>query len=333
MKFKKYVLTRAGLFAAVVVLAVSVEAVPFNYNEGDVLVCFRQTPSGSYDLVVDAGPVSTFTNLPVGSQIVISPNYYTGSQLGVLGTNNLAWSAFAYYKSGSAANTIFMSDPWDYTQDPATYPDPWSRGPTTSQGITIGYLSNIAYGATNTAATSSDPTITANASATATLVPENRNTSPYLSYYNGLGLPNHDDFHGSFGGVPEQFTGTTFTTDGIPFRSDFYQLTPYNGPVPPDGDYLGYFEFSTNGVMTFTSENTHATVVAATNVTITRSGTTNTISFITGAIGTYTLHGTNNVAAPIATWPAIGQVPGNGGQQSITDVSAGGSMFYTVGAQ
>ena len=123
------------------VLAVSARAVPFNYNEGDVLVCFRQTPSGSYDFVADAGPVSTFTNLPVGNQIVISPTYYTGSQLGVLDTNNIAWSAFAYYKSGSNPNTIFLTDPWDYTVDPANYPDPWYCAPSSSQGAIIAYLS------------------------------------------------------------------------------------------------------------------------------------------------------------------------------------------------
>jgi hypothetical protein len=336
MNLTKCLLTRAGLLAASAFLAVSAQAVPFNYTEGDVLVCFRVYPSGSYDLVVDAGPVSNYTNLPVGSQIVISPNYYSGSQLGVIGTNDIAWSAFAYYKSGSNPNTIFMSNPWDYTQDPATYPQPWSCGSPNAQGLTVAYLANVAFCATNANPGGSDSTITANASATATLVAETRNTAPYLSYYNGLGLPNHDDFHGTFEGYPEQVTGPTFTTDGINFRSDFYRLTPgpYGGGLGPDGDYLGYFEFSTNGVMTFTAQHTHdIPVVAATNVTITRSGTTNTVSFTTGASGTYTLYGTNNVAAPISTWPAIGQVTGNGGQQSITDVTTGGKMFYTVGAQ
>lgn len=61
-----------------------------NYTTGDVLLCFRN--GGTYDLVVDAGPVSTFTGLAMNQRYPITA--YTGSQLGQLSTNSLDWSAF-----------------------------------------------------------------------------------------------------------------------------------------------------------------------------------------------------------------------------------------------
>jgi hypothetical protein len=57
----KLSLNKVALFSAFVVMAGSAQA-QFTYNSGDVLVCFRNVASPKYDLVVDAGPVSTFTN-------------------------------------------------------------------------------------------------------------------------------------------------------------------------------------------------------------------------------------------------------------------------------
>ena len=96
---------------------------------------------------------------------------------------------------------------------------------------------------------------------------------------------------------------------------------------------LVYFEFSTNGVMTYIAYPTSGTITAPTIVSITRSGTTNTITFITGATGIYTLLGTNNLTAPQSTWPPISSVPGNDSQQSLTDVNTNGTGFYIIRAQ
>ena len=55
------------VFSAVAVMAGSAQA-QFTYNSSDVLVCFRNVASPNYDLIVDAGPVSTFTNMAAGYQ-------------------------------------------------------------------------------------------------------------------------------------------------------------------------------------------------------------------------------------------------------------------------
>lgn len=300
-------------------------ATVFNYNSGDVLICFRQSGGGTYDLVVDAGPVSAFTNLAIGSKIVVNPTYYTGTQLGKLGTNNISWTAFAYFDSNVPAgltNAIFMSDPWP---DSTTQPDPWARASATAQSLTIGHLKAIGLAATNYVNTTNI------SSSTASFVPESVATPPYESYLSALGA--NLDFHGTFQGVPEQNTGANFTTGGTPVRADFYELMPYSGFPAPNGVYWGYFELSTNGVMTYTAGPAPTVLVEPTIVSITRIGTTSTISFTTGSSGTYTLYGTNNLAAPMANWPAINSTPGNGSQQSLQDVTTGGSKFYRVGAQ
>jgi len=114
-------------------------------------------------------------------------------------------------------------------------------------------------------------------------------------------------------------------------RSDFYQIPPNDsgGAVK----YLGYFELSTNGVMTYVAYPTSGTITAPAIISITRNGTTNTITFTTGATGTYTLLGTNTLTAPVSTWPAISSVPGNSSQQSLMDVNTNETGFYRVQAQ
>src|SRR5271154_2904687 len=79
---------------------VDIAQAQFNYNAGyaqygDVLVCFRPTSTGSYDLVVDAGSITTFTALTTGQKITINPTYYNGSQLAYIGTNGISWAVFA----------------------------------------------------------------------------------------------------------------------------------------------------------------------------------------------------------------------------------------------
>ncbi len=317
-------LRKVVLFTAVLAVAGSVRATTFNYNVGDVLVCFRKTSGATYDLVVDAGPVTTFTNLTAGSKIVLNPGKYTSTQLGVVGgTNNLSWTVFAYYDSSVPAlqNTVFMSDPWP---DAVTQPDPWARASSGSQSILISYLSSVAFAATNYVNTTNA------SSATASLVPESVSVTPYNSYKNAVNPPN-SDFHGSFQNDPEQSTGPTFSIGGTPVRADFYQLTPYAGFPAPNGVYWGYFEFSTNGVMTYTAG--LPPVTPPTIVSITRNNTTTTVTFTTGSTGTYTLQGTNDLTAAKATWPVISSISGNGGQQSLNDVTADDNKFYIISAQ
>jgi hypothetical protein len=127
----------------------------------------------------------------------------------------------------------------------------------------------------------------------------------------------------------EQTTPANFSTSGQPVRADFYQLLSRSGTANnTPGKYLGYFEFSTNGVMTYNAGPASPAITA-----ITRNQTTNTINFTTVAGWTYSLLATNNLTAPRSTWPVISSSFNAGSSSlSLKDVPANGSRFYIIKA-
>src|ERR1017187_8070409 len=81
-----------------------------SYAVGDVLLCFRNSGGGANDLVVDAGPISGFTNATPNQRISITQ--YTGGQLAAAlsATNGVSWSAFAYFDNSVNPNwTLYMT--------------------------------------------------------------------------------------------------------------------------------------------------------------------------------------------------------------------------------
>lgn len=307
----------AGLLA----LAMVSQAQTFSYNNGDLLIGFRATAGGTYDLVVNAGPVSTFTNLATGSKITISS--LSGSLLKAAfgDTNNLSWSAFA-----DIDKTNFMTRA---RADLNTQSDPWGRYSSTSQGTTASKINGVGTGAYNLGlAQAAGP----NNTATALVEPESANAAPTYSYFSMLGAGLN--WGGSFQGNPEQDTPAGFTTGGQPVRADFYWLIPGGTTVShPPGTYLGYFEFNTNGVMTYTAGPSVSVTVRAQIVSITRVGNTATISFTTGSSGTYTLLATSDPTVPRASWTVVSSVAGNGLTNSIPETSTSTARYYTISAQ
>ena len=58
---------------------------------------------------------------------------------------------------------------------------------------------------------------------------------------------------------------------------------------------------------------------------------TNALSYTTGTYGTYTLIGTNNLAAPSSTWPTISTLStGDTKPHTVTDVPAAAIRFYNI---
>jgi hypothetical protein len=191
--------------------------------------------------------------------------------------------------------------------------------------LTISKLGAIAAGAVNNANYSTTNT------STAVLESESyNNNNNAVSYYIGLGSTL--DFGKTFQAQPDLHTPSNFTTGGVPVRADLYWLAPASGK--PDAKFLGYFELSTNGMMTYTAYPS-ATVATPVIQHFTRHLHTNTVTFTTGSIGTYTLRGTNcaGLRAAKTNWPAISSVPGNGSPQSLFDVTTVSNKFYVITAQ
>ena len=298
----------------------------FTYNSGDVLVCFRNVATPNYDLVVDAGPVSTLANLAIGSKVSIS---YTTTQLAKVGTNNVAWSACA-----ANYNYPVSDDTW-LTKPRASLNTPTSAFNTG----TPGHMSSIAGDIDGNPGLGNDATyISGTVINTATVVAETEAGHETLAdvtgdcYYYWVGLPvaggTLANFDGDAPGVVEQTTPANFSTSGQPVRADFYQLLSRSGTANnTPGKYLGYFEFSTNGVMTYNAGPPCPAIKA-----VTRIQTTNTITFTTVAGWTYSLCATNKPSAPHSTWPVVGSSSSTGASLSLKDVTTSDSRFYLIKA-
>ena len=293
------------------------------YANGDVLLCFRN--GGSYDMVVDAGPVSTFTNLAPNQRYTIAT--YTGSQLGQLSTNSLSWSAFTWLTD----HTLYMTRARSSLNGQTS---PWLDASAAVQGGTANRMATIVAGAQDAAIYSPE---SAYNSSTAEIEEDISTANPDyptgVSYKEALFGAYGSDFNGTFQGNPENTTPSHFTTQGQVVRSDFYKLTPTSGYG--QATFLGYFELNTNGVMTYVA---YPTAAPSTPVlkSFSRSGNVTTITYTTGLSGTYTLRATSNLASGMnpTNWPAL-QVLSSGDTSvhSTTDTTTDSARFYTITAQ
>ncbi len=307
-------------------------ASPNSYTAGDVLVCFRKS-GGANDLVVDAGPVSTLTNATVNQVIPITQ--FSGSQLAKVGTNGISWSAFTWFDNSflpsSVQYTLFVSKG---RTSVGTQTTPWVQQSQNSQKGTALTMSVIPAGAgdcRNYQVVNSD---------TAVVEPDDINNVNvnYLngqSYYGTLGA--NLDFSGKFtvgSDTIECNTAANFITAGVVARSDFYQIPPRgNGSVK----FLGYFELSTNGALTYVAypSLTAPTPTVPVIKSISRNSGISSVSFTTGTFGTYTLRGTNSAGFATArtNWPAISSITGNGSILTLQDTTSLSSKFYVITAQ
>ena len=89
-------------------------------------------------MVVDAGPISTFTGATHNQVIPITQ--YTGTQLASVGTNGVSWSAFTW----QGDNTLFMTRPRSSLNQQTT---PWLRQHSPVQNGVVGQMATIPPGA------------------------------------------------------------------------------------------------------------------------------------------------------------------------------------------
>jgi len=325
---------KLGLIAILASVAASnILADITSYAVGDVLLCFRKS-GGANDLVVDAGPISTFTNATLNQRIPITQ--YTGGQLAaaLIGTNGISWSAFAYFDDTVNPNwTIYMTRARSaLTLD--TQSSPWPADSAGGQQYLITTalstippganhnFSVVLYNTNSTSAAVIEPNYSTGA--TSGNYPDGQS---YDTALDPLGLS--DNNFGAFSGNPENTVANNFTTTaGNVARSDFYWIPPTgSGAVK----YLGYFELSNNATMTYVAYPTAVPVIKG----ISRSGNTATITYKTGIYGTYTLLGTNKLSGSLSTWPAVGGALSTGDNltHTVTDTDSVSNKFYIIQGQ
>jgi hypothetical protein len=294
----------------------SAEAQFTNIQSRDLIVTFRKTgadgskDSSPIDFEVDIGQASTYYGAGAGSTLNISQ--YTASQLAGRfdSLNDLSWSVSGCVvpagDGGDASKpprTLWLTDP---RSNPNALSAAWVREGAGSQGSVANKINSIMIQAANFGA--SFPSNPATNSATAGAIPisSGDGADSYIGPYG-----NYDGtFLGSgFSGDVENTTPATFTLGSTPSRSDFYELQPGSGA----GAYLGYFELSTSGALSF---HAGAPLIQPT-LTITSDGTYAYISFPSQANVTYTLYSTTDsglVGGPIpgSGWTNQGSQTGTG---------------------
>jgi len=241
-------MNRTSQFAAAALLAAvgsassftALQAQTFAYNPQDLILGFRQT-GGSSDLEVNIGQASLYYNATPGSILTIGQ--YDNSQLSSAfsSLDNLSFSiSGAVRASGDPVNpiqTLWLTEP---RLDLNTQTTPWLRQSQFSQGTVGGQIAGIGSGGVSYAGSiPAGP----NNTPTALVIPDG-DPNAYHQFIGDSG-----DFNGTFQGNVENATGTGFGAGGQPLRSDLYQLRPGTGA----GTYLGYFELSPAGTMTFTA--------------------------------------------------------------------------------
>ena len=300
-----------------------------SYAVGDVLLCFRKSGGGANDLVVDAGPISGFTNATPNQRISITQ--YTGGQLAAAlsATNGVSWSAFTWFDDSVNPN-------WSVCMTRArtllnTQTSPWLAASAGSQQylittelatIPLGANDNLLYNTNNTATGVVEPDSSTG--------PTSGNYPDGQSYHSALDPTGYGDNNfGGFAGNPENTTANNFTTAGTVARSDFYWIPPTGAGAVK---YLGYFELNTNGAMTYVAYPTAIPALKA----ISRSGNIATLTYKTGVYGSYTLRGTSNISAPVSTWPVAGTgtlSAGDNSTHTIQDIDSVSNKFYIIQGQ
>lgn len=330
-------------------LAQVCQAQTFNYHTADLCLGFRKTGVNqeANEVVVDIGQASTYVNLSIGTTIPV-PNF-SASQLfpgSFSNLNNLQWSVTGYYLGttypGYPKDTLWLTVPRSSTNVQSTAP---TRLDTPTQQAITPEVQGILQGAKYIS--------------TAVGVSNQFNT-PYFEQESIANYPNYllTDYMGDktdstlgdlLGTWPEaNLEITTPNSFSGSVRSDLYEVRPItdgNGnPVvdPHTGTngpayFLGYFQFNSDGSMTFTraASSSAPSPPPPPTLSIIRSGSNATISFLSTNGATYTLYFTNSagLTQPTATWPSSPTtVTGDGTTKQFVDSIANGTRFYRVGA-
>ncbi len=331
---------------AVLALGGMVNAQPFVYLDGDLCLGFRKvTPySDNNQVVVNLGQASTYVNAAIGTTQTISA--FSASQLAsptFASLNDLSWSVFGWFTLSNAnfpgypAYTLWLTVPRTDNNVQSSAPNRYGA---TFQSDVKRKMASIFLNA----AFISHDIGTSSSYNTATFVRESIATYPSHLYSVWM-ADLLDGTTGTLNGTwpdnnlevmtPDAFTGVV--------RSDLYEVRPLDDGqghtvIDPHTSttglayYVGYFEFNSNGTMTFTSQ-AASTTPAQVTLSVSRTNNVTTISFPTVSSVTYKLCFTNaaGFSAPISTWPSLpGTVSGDGTTKSFQDTTTDPNRYYQV---
>lgn len=315
----------AGLLGGFAGFTGALQAAPFLYSPGDLVLAFRQTGNAS-DYVVNLGKATNYSALPTGISVPV-PNLSPAQLSSAFPSlNALQWSVAGANRPPVDPNyplqTIWVTAP---RLDPAVPSAAWLRKGQFVQGTGASQIDAVGV---NAAASSSSQPAGPDNTATGVVIPVNTDfaITPLIG--------EAGDYVGTFQGNVEALTADDFDGDpGNVSRADLYELLPGStaaGTLNTPGRFLGYFELKPDGTLTFSTGTTPPPAPEITAVA--RAGDVTTVSFATVSGATYRLRATDaaGLGSPVSTWSAGSSLTGNGSVQSLQDTSTAAVRFFAL---
>jgi hypothetical protein len=312
---------------AALALLPALTASAWNYNDGDVLLIFRESaipstyPSPNNDVEFDLGSVNNFLG---------HTNGYTTTVTGW----SLANVQAVYGSDLTGVSLILIAATSPTNANPAAY---FSAALPQTFWLNGVAPYNTAYNVSSSVWQAAWTKINSIGTRPGLYLPASQQTASYsfapssvLSYdrivasddYMKAGAQNtiNADWLPQFGG------SAPFTVEGVAPGSFGFLAVPATNSVSRSLDnYIGTFTITAAGVLTFTAGPPTPAVTG-----ITHSGGASTVSFTTGLSGNYSLAYTNQLGGS-TNWPVVGgSLVGDGNTNSLNYTSADNAGFFKV---
>ena len=328
-------------------LTTGAEAQIFSYHNSDLCLSFRKVSpyTENNEVVVNIGQASNYLNAAVGTQLPVSQ--VSAAQLGGSFTslNNLTWGVYGWYTWHAALDypnyphgvTLWLTVP--RTNNAVRSPDA-VRVETGQQAQAAAVMGTIFSNARYV----SQQVAISNAYNTPTWITESIANYPDRVVTPQIG----SSVDSTVGNLQDNWANNLENTTPAAFsgtlRSDLYEVRPlidYSGATVTDPHtgtsglayYVGYFELSSTGTLTFTRDVASAPLPAPVRLTIARTNNVNTIAFTSASSVTYQLRFTNaaGLSTPFSNWPAAsGTISGDGTLRAFQDTTTDLNRFYRV---
>ena len=275
----------------------------WNYNNGDVLLVFR---NGSQDVEFDLGSVTNYLGRTNGYTTTVT-GWNVGLVTGTFGSDLTGVKVVLLATSGS---TNFLS----------------GAEPDTTAYTVSGQNANTLQGVISAVGTG--PLFPIN-------IPSNSINAYSIDTGGQYAYASYDDLVTGGGNnlkAISKLGGSApfIVQQTIPGFLDFWatEATTIYPNSPPD-QLVGTFYITSNGTLTFVAGPRPAGIIG-----VNRSGTTSAVQFTTTVGNTYSVAFTNKLGAATATWPVDGTaLIGDGKIDTINHTSSGNAEFYRVSAQ
>ncbi|MFO1475629.1 MAG: hypothetical protein U1F98_03130 [Verrucomicrobiota bacterium] len=278
------------------------QARAWTYSDGDVLLIFRE--SGFNNVEFDIGNISQFLNQAQGTTAPVS-GFDLSIATGVFGTDLTGVSVVL---AATTSSVDANRSAWLSASSPTVLPvDPTPSGWQSDLWSVINGIGTKPLSA---------------------LVPVAGPAAYSIDPQGVLRIASYDYVVSPTGTrIPQLGGHVGFTVETvIPGSFLLWQISPSSAVPKPAATLVGTFNITAAGALTFTAGPPVPGIVG-----LNRSTGLSTVTFTTAPGGNYYLAYTNDLTAPLSTWPRVsGPLVGSGNTASLVHTNSDNSGFYRV---